>query len=193
VVVLLLLVPFAAGNWDGMRDALPLRARELQAFRYLQRSDVLEGPVIGFGAVYSGRFLAMRTLYRSPHADAAFKQLIRSGTTAGQLYGLIGVRRTDPLYFAAVAHRYASSVGTVRQSAGCTEEGVPIGGLVRTESSIQLARTETVQQWWDRHRHLSNAPVLDIAGGAMSSMYFDRGGWDEKQVSLAMRTYDFSE
>lgn len=130
-VIALLVVPAAWQTWDGSTEALPLRAREAEAFDYLKNADMLEMPLVGFGGLRSRGYLAMRILGRSPNADAAFKELIRSGTRPGQLYGLIGVRRSDPVYFELAALRYSASLEPVAVFSGCIIGGETIGELVR--------------------------------------------------------------
>jgi hypothetical protein len=127
-VVVLLLFPAAWQTWDG-RASLQLRARERDAFDYLRTVETFEGPVIGFGARYSGGFLAMRILSRSPQADAAFKELLRTGTTAGRVYGWIGVRKTDPSYYRQVAGTFARDTTSVPVLAGCVMDSQRVSEL----------------------------------------------------------------
>ena len=127
-VVVLLVIPAVWQTWDGS-ETLRLRAREREAFAYLQRAELVEGPVIGFLAVYSGGFLAMRILGRSPHADAAFKELVRTGTPAGRVYGLMGASKTDPVYFRRAARGWANQ--SVSTFAGCSITGMSVSDILK--------------------------------------------------------------
>lgn len=126
-VVVMLVIAATGVHWDGSQ--MPrLRAREVEAFEYLRNAEQVEAPVVGFAAQFSGGYLAMRILHRSPHADAAFKALIRSGTPAGRIYGLMGVRKTDRLYFEVVSRAYGR--GSVETFSGCLMGDQPVAELL---------------------------------------------------------------
>jgi len=107
-----------------------LTPRQAEALHYLMTAKRFEMPHIGFGAIHSGGFLAMRLIARSPHADLAFKELVSRGTLAGQLYGLIGVQRTDPAFFRANQGRYARRTDSIEIASGDASDHDVVGKLV---------------------------------------------------------------
>lgn len=193
VSVTLLVIPVAFATWDGTENRLALRPREREAFEYLRRVETVQMPIVGFDTHYSPGFLAMRILGRSPGADGAYKELIRSGTPAAQLYGLIGVRRTDPLYFRIVAPRYASSLSTIEVFSGCVISNEPVASFVRDDAAIRLAQGETLEKWFKRRRKLRSRITLDITGGAYSSMFIDRlPSLPEDEIAAAEHRIEFT-
>lgn len=191
VVIALLILPAASQTWDGNANALALSPRERQAFEYLRNAESVEMPRVGFSVVYSGGYLAMRILRRSLAADAAFKELVRTGTIAGQLYGLCGVRETDPLFYRMHAPHYANMTGEVVVFGGCVMAGEPIATFVRHPGAMRLRPRETLQEWWRAHEHNGGELHWDIEGGAYSRMYFDRDA-DEPEALAAERACDFT-
>jgi hypothetical protein len=134
---------FAAG------EPVHFTAQETAALDYLRTAGMLEEPHIGYGAVDSRGWIAMRVLARSLNADAAFKDLLARGTLAGQIYGLIGVRRTDPAFYRLAARRYADSDAEVLVLGGCVPRSDRVAKLVH------------------------DAGTIDIDGGGYSSMMLD--------------------
>lgn len=173
--------------------AMSLTPRQREAFHYLMTAPYLAGPHVGIGGTRSGGYLAMRVLSRSTDADAAFKSLVLHGTVAGQLYGLAGVRRTDPLFFRANAWRCARRRDTIDFIQGCVMQAEPVAKIVSDPTAVQLPRGMSVEDWfrtrWKRDRPL----VFDIAGGGYSSMYLDREPWPkaETDAQLDEKLYDF--
>jgi len=173
--------------------AMSLMPRQREALHYLMTSQYLAGPHIGIGGSRSGGYLAMRVLSRSSDADAAFKSLVLHGTVAGQLYGLIGVRRTDPYFFRANAWRCTSRHDDIDFIQGCVMQAEPIATIVSDPNALQLPRGMSAEEWF-RTRWKRGHPVyLDIAGGGYSSMYLDREPWPkaETDARLDEKLYDF--
>ena len=152
---------------------LALSPRQAAALRYLMHAEELQWPHIGFLAVDSKGYLAMRELWRSPHADAAFKELVLRGSTAGQLYGLIGVRRTDPLFYNRNSWRCSTRRGDIGVSGGCVLNHEPIASIVSAPDGVRLPRGMTLDQWFRSKRKPGATLVVDIEGGGYSSVYFD--------------------
>ena len=141
--------------------------------RHLMHAHALEWPFVGPGASDSGGYLAMRELSRSLNADAAFKELVLRGSPAGQLYGLIGVRRTDPLFYERNAWRCRTRRAFIGVSSGCSTSGERIANIVSTRDAVRLPKGVTLNQWFRSRRNLEQPVVFDIDGGAYSSLYFD--------------------
>jgi|GEM_PF-1614940 len=173
--------------------AMSLTPRQREAFHYLMTAPYLAGSHVGIGGTHSGGYLAMRVLSRSTDADAAFKSLVLHGTVAGQLYGLIGVRRTDPLFFRANAWRCARRRDDIDFIQGCVMKAEPIATIVSDPRAVQLPRGMSAEEWF-RTRWKRDQPLyFDIAGGGYSSMYLDREPWPkaETDAQLDEKLYDF--
>ncbi len=173
--------------------AMSLTPRQREAFHYLMSARYLAGPLIGLGGSRSGGYLAMRILARSSDADAAFKSLVLHGTVAGQLYGLIGVRRTDPLFFRANAWRCAGRGDDIDFIEGCVMGHEPIAKIVSDPQAVQLPRGMSAEEWF-RTRYKRDQPFsFDIAGGGYSSIYLDRETLPaaEEDARLDEKLYDF--
>ena len=112
-----------------------LTPREREAYDYLRKIEQLQMPTVGFASQYSGGYLALRIVSRSPHASEAFQALLREGKLAGQLYALAGLQRVDPAYFGTVVPKYQDSNDEVVVFAGC------IMGKERVSSVIQRLRS----------------------------------------------------
>ncbi len=152
----------------------------------------MEHPLVGFAAVYSRGYIAMRLLHRSLDADAAYKELIRTGTPAGRIYGLIGVHRTDPLYFErAVLGAPSGSIGVF---SGCVIGGEAARDLIDHPEAVEFRNDETVEQAWTRQREKWH---IDIRHGGYATMYFTdavtRGDAARNaELRAAERTYDLT-
>jgi hypothetical protein len=166
LAVLAFLIPALASQ---SQDLTP---REQEAFRYLQRADILQLPYVNIGGARPGGFAAMTILKRSRDADAAFKELVRSGTTAGKLYGLIGVYRTDRDFFESHVRPLATSSEVVGVLVGCVVEPERVSSIVDYTGPRGLG-------------------YVDIVDGRYSAMFFDLP-FDQKTED-AIRTYKFSE
>ena len=119
---------------------LQLTPREREAFEYLRRTQTLEMPTVGFASQYSGGYLALRILLRSPHAAAALDALLRDGKLAGQLYALAGLQRVDPALARAVAKRYGSMHDTwVTVFSGCIMSPERVSDVVPRLGSLVAA------------------------------------------------------
>jgi hypothetical protein len=173
--------------------AISLTPRQSEALHYLMTTEYLEGPYIGIGGTRSGGYLAMRVLSRSTDADAAYKSLVLHGTVAGQLYGLLGVRRTDPLFFRANAWRCAHRTGEIDFIQGCVMRAEPIAKIVVDPEAVQLPRGMSAEEWF-RTRYKRGEPLyFDIAGGGYTSMFLDRERLTdaESDARLDEKLYDF--
>jgi hypothetical protein len=127
----------------GMRGLEPpltpsLTPREREAFEYLRSSTAFELPYAGIDGKRPRSYLAMRILRRSLAADDAFKELLRSGTIAGQLYGLCGVYHTDSFAFSAALPRYRRSIESVRFSWACILETKRVADVACAENGTKF-------------------------------------------------------
>ena len=151
--------------------ALPFTPRQQEALHYLMTAKSFESRHIGEGGTRSGGYLAMRMIARSAGADAAFKDLVAHGTIAGQLYGLIGVRRTDPAFFRANIERYKRRNDSVSTIEGCIISDNPVANVVYDPRAVRLSPGMTLDEW--SRRRGNPTLFVDIAGGGYSSVYLD--------------------
>lgn len=161
-------------SWDGGSQNAPrLTPRQKEALEYLKKTEVFQLPVVGFAAVPSAGFIAMRTVSRSGDRDAAFKDLWKNGKTAGRLYALCGLRRTDPHFFRRALSRLEGSQDSVDLASGCVIAQEPVATIVRDHRAMQLRPNESAEAWLAR-RNPAEYVIVDIAGGGYTSMFLDQ-------------------
>ena len=172
-VIAVVIITVAASLALGMRGLEPpstaaLTPRQREAFEYLRSSTSLEMRSIGFFNVRSLGYLAMCILRRSAAADEAFQELTRSGTIAGQVYGLCGLYHTDPLAFSAALPRYRRSTDYVGVSSGCVTEGRSVADVACAEGTLHSLRVSR------REFEKQHGKIIDICGGSIPAMYGER-------------------
>jgi hypothetical protein len=172
--------------------ALSFTPRQQEALHYLMTATSFESRYITEGGTRSGGYLAMRVIAHSDGADAAFKELVAHGTIAGQLYGLIGVRRTDPAFFRANIERYKNSRERVRTFEGCIIGDERVAKVVHDPKAIRLPPGTTFEAWARKHRG-DETVFLDIAGGSYSCVYLDGEPTPaaERDAKAEENSYDF--
>lgn len=162
----------------GMRgleppSTLTLTPRQREAFVYLRSSTDFEMPYIGIGGSRSRGYLAMRILRRSLAADDAFKELLRSGTPAGQLYGLCGLYHTDPAAFSAALPRYRRSMDSVGLFWGCILDRKNVADLACAEDGMRIPRGVPLEEWFRRFDERRGTSI-DICGGSLPAIFSER-------------------
>ena len=151
--------------------ALTLTPREAIVMRHLMTTRSFEYPHTGEAGIHSKGYLALRVLARSKDADAAFKELVAHAAPAGQLYGLIGVSRTDPAFFRAQLERFRKlheSTGVVN---GCEVTNEQVANIVAQPRAVQLPAGTTLNAWLTAHP--DEPSFIDIAGGGLTSLFLD--------------------
>ena len=118
--------------------------------------------------------VAFRTLASQPDAPDLFISLIRESATAGQLYGLAGLRYTDTDLFARELPGFAERIDSVYRMSGCLVSLEPVRGIVRAQGGIRLEPGESLAAWeWKQTRRRRRgepertSAVADIYGGAI--------------------------
>lgn len=147
-----------------------LTSRQREAFEYLRTAERLEMPTVGFLVARSRGYLAMRILRRSVNADAAFKELLQSGTPAGQLYGLCGLYHSDPIRFSSALPRYRADTGTVEMFWGCIIDTHKVSEIACSENGLRVPRGGAVEKIWEAQRDRDP----DICGGALPAIFGER-------------------
>jgi hypothetical protein len=168
-----------AAGVKGLDTGAPLMTpRQREAFEYLRLANRFEMPRIGFLVVRSRGYLAMRILRRSVGADDAFKELVRSGRPAGQLYGLCGLYDTDPPAFSAALPRYRNAAGEVGFFWGCILD------------RMRVPRHADLEQWASNEGRGQYGRDVDICGGALPAIFRERDP-DEADALNDERLADF--
>lgn len=165
-------MPIGASRVMEGDPLLRLSAEESEALTTLLDIDEFEMQLVGFDVHESDGYLAMRTLHRSPSADAAFQELVRYGTVAGKLYGLCGLYITNPALFRA-AKTTIVATGTVPQFWGCTVENVEIAKMIESPNGVRLAPNQTLRQWAECCSQAQYGRDFDIAGGVLPRMFYE--------------------
>ena len=186
LAVITVAVSLAVGVKALDEEATPLTPRQREAFEYLRHADTLEMRAVGIAGSRSNGYLAMRILRRSAGADAAFKELLRSGTSAGQLYGLCGIHDTDPMAFAGALPRYRASIETIGIMSGCVTRPQRISDVACSDHGIRLPRGVALDEWWQRAGDQERDGEPDICGGAIPAEFRERD-YDETAALIDER------
>jgi len=140
-----------------------------KAFTLLQKAQRFTDDAVGDGGETPPEVRALCVLWKERAPADAFRELLRSGTTAGKLYALCGLREAAP-------ETFEKEVGALRQSReevaiqfGCTGGKMPAGEIVASERGIRLEPGQTVAQWVEKHPVEKRS--LDIVGGGYGSEF----------------------
>ncbi|HJW94449.1 MAG TPA: hypothetical protein VJ901_12600 [Thermoanaerobaculia bacterium] len=157
--------------------ALTLTPHEQAAMHQLMTTRTFEYPHIGAAGTASNGFLALRVLAKSKNADAAFKELVAHAALAGQLYGLMGVSRTDPAFFRTVIEHYKELNEPVSVENGCMIMSEQVAIIVHDHRAVRLPAGTTLTQWLAANP--KTPAFVDIAGGGLTSLFLDAPEPDE--------------
>jgi hypothetical protein len=97
--------------------------------------------------------------------------LVAHAAPAGQLYGLIGVSRTDPAFFRAAIERYRKRTDSTSVFNGCLIMSEQISSIVYYENALQLPPDMTLTRWLTENPRKPSR--IDIAGGGLVSLFLD--------------------
>ena len=150
-------------------------AREREAFEFLRTTTTFESPNIGEAGDLLRGYLALRIVNRSADADALFKRLIDEASAAGQMYGLVGVYRTDRAYFRSVLPRFASRSDMVSTMVGCIMISERVAEIVTVGHALVVRDGETLADAVKRQPHATT----DIAHGGYTAWYLGRDSDEE--------------
>ena len=170
----------------GSVAAYGATAREREAFEFLRTTTTFESPHIGIAGVHSRGYLALRIVNRSADADALFKRLVAEGSAARQMYGLVGVYRTDRAHFRSVAPRFASRSDTVSTMIGCIMSRERVAEIVTVDHALVVRDGETLADAAKRQPRATT----DIAHGGYTAWYLGRDS-DEQRVMREEARVDF--
>ena len=85
----------------------------------LKQSETFKAAAVGVAGITPDEVLAWRVIFSSPNRDEAFRDVLVSGSVAGRLYALAGLRFGDGNEFAAAAKRLKAHGGLVTTVRGC--------------------------------------------------------------------------
>jgi len=146
----------------------------LADYRVLANAEYFAGPAVGIAAVEPEESKALRALATDPRGGVAFKYLLITGSPTARLYGLVGLRHTNPVSFRLAVQPFRVWPGEVQTSFGCITQAERIRDVVATrgENPVRLEAGESLAQWW-RRRPPTSGVDLDILGGGYTSMFLD--------------------
>lgn len=158
----------------GLPPALQLPVEDLVRYDRLSKAKWFAGPAVGIGGDEPQESKALRALASRPSGGRAFKYLLLTGTTAGKMYALVGLRHTNPLFFRIAVQPFRVWPGEVETVFGCVGQKVDVRELVETRGSnpVRLVLGETINHWWKRRKPGVEVNI-DILGGGYTSMFVD--------------------
>jgi hypothetical protein len=167
----------AVASWlfvFGLPPASQLTVEDLARYDRLSKAQWFAGPAVGIGGVEPPESKALRALASRPAGGRAFKYLLLTGTPAGKLYALVGLRRTNPVFFRIAVQPFRIWPGDVETLFGCLGQTVAVRELVESRGvkPVRLAPGETLNQWWKRRKPGVEVNI-DIIGGGYTSMFVD--------------------
>ncbi len=151
--------------------ALTFTPAEQVAMHHLMTTRTFEYPHVGYAGIESDGYLSLRVLARSKSADAAFKELVAHAAPAGQLYGLMGVSRTDPAFFRAVLEHYKNLDQATSVANGCEIMSEQLSTIVYDPRAVRLPPGTTLPDWLAANP--KQPAFVDIAGGGLTSLFLD--------------------
>ena len=123
----------AAGGYALMRAQRPPRLHLLHApvvvdrpataledaLHVLRTARTVASSSIGYSGIVPDAVVAWLTVLKHPHARDTYLELLRTGTPAGQIYALAGIRTVDPPLYQDLAERYRRDRTPISAMAGC--------------------------------------------------------------------------
>ena len=125
-------------------DIAPLTARVdplMLAGSILFHAERLNSAAIGYSGITPPEVLAWHVILTSPNADSVFKALVKTASTPGRMYALVGIRLTDPVAFEKLAASIVSRGGAVPTMDGCVMTTERVSDVVG-----QIGRGEWVRR-----------------------------------------------
>jgi hypothetical protein len=189
-IMLLFLLPIESMASTQSFSETQLSSEGQAAYRTLLTAQRFEDRAIGYAGSPSKLVEAYCVLLREPLADAAFKRLQERATLPGQLYALIALYFTDPVFFRSAVEKYRNSEERVDTMFGCIVGLMPVSMLVESKKPIKIDRNHPEQslrahveanrkefaEWNSRKKKPKNdkppAPYqLDILNGSYSVVF----------------------
>ena len=136
---ILLGVPFGTGSWT--RLSTPLDANEQMSL-----DAILSAESIGSRGsnTWAGRS-TQDVILRSDQHVKILKIALEESEPAGQAYALIGLSIVDPVYYARVKDRFASSEALIRTYFSCTSPPISMAELIEWIDDAPKSRSVAIQ------------------------------------------------
>jgi hypothetical protein len=168
IVTLSILVYF------GLPPLLALTLDDFVSYQRLAAAEYFAGTAVGIAGVEPPESKALRSLAAHRDGGSAFKYLLFTGSRAGKMYALVGLRHTNPLFFRLAVQPFRFLPGEVDTISGCVGRKMETRELVESsrQNPVRLKRGETLVQWWKR-RTPGVELNIDILGGGYTSMFID--------------------
>jgi hypothetical protein len=96
-----------------------LGAQPPDPFEVIKSADSFKMGPVGYGGTTSREEYAFRKLLKEPDAARQFRALLRTGTTAAQLYGLLGLKLSKDPGFERAYRRFVATKRQVHIVEGC--------------------------------------------------------------------------
>jgi hypothetical protein len=158
----------------GPPPRLVLSPSAVAAYETLSKAEYFAGPAVGIAGVEPRESKALRSLAADPRGGSAFRYLLLNASPAARLYGLVGLRHTNPTLFRVAVQPFRIWPGDVQTWFGCGIRSEPVRDVVATrgEHPVRLRDGESLVEWWKR-RPPQTGMDLDIIGGGYTSMFVD--------------------
>lgn len=161
-----------SGTSDDSQLTLPSRERSINV---LTNTNVFAGTAVGEGAEPSEEALAFARIFNQEDADALFKQLLKQGTLAGQLYALCGLYFSDQPVFQSAVTSLKDSKYEVDLYWGCLRWSRPASELAQSSSpaAVRLSDADdNTAAWFDRNKDITSDGIdLDLLGGGYPDLF----------------------
>lgn len=157
-----------------------LSAEGQRAYRCLATARRFTDAAIYEGGDTPKEVIALRILWREPHADVALRALLDEATLPGRLFALCGLYYSDRAAFLREIEPYRRSRDVVEFQTGCERlTDQPVAELVECTrgGAVRLERVDqTNREWIEQHAPQGGARY-DILGGGYPNVFRADGGW----------------
>ena len=159
----------------GLPPSLILTRHERAQYEILRDAKYFASRAVGFGAVEPPEARALVTLAKSRHGGTALKYLLVRGSVAAKVYALVGLRRTNPIFFRIAVQPFRVWPSEVVTFFGCIISSERVATIVEQPGAVRLQPGQTLVDWY-RSRPRGRPVVVDIVGGGYTSMFLE---WEQ--------------
>ncbi len=140
------------------------------AYENLRKAAQFEDTHIGIAGSISEHIKEFGIILKEKNADEAFKSILKSGTKAGQLYGLSGIYFTDYKFFKTAVDKYKNNDSIVMTISGCLVADEKISDVVESNAKnvAIIEPTESIEDFWNSNK---GSYQLDISNGGYPATF----------------------
>jgi len=151
-------------------DPSVLSENRQEAFNNLRKAAQFKDTHIGIAGTISEHVKEFGILITEKDADDAFKSILKSGTKAGQLFGLSGIYFTDYEFFREAATKYKKNVSLVMTISGCLVTDEKISDIIEKNAKnvAIIEPTQTIEDFWKSNK---GSYQLDIVNGGYPAKF----------------------